>query len=93
MGLDDLDILILKENFDTETIAKMDAENIYKILKYLNENGVYYAKDLLLSSLDLFLLPVDEFIKQFEKLKNELGSDYVDKLGEDSSLIEIMYKD
>lgn len=93
MGLDDLDILILKENFDTETIAKMDAENIYKILKYLNENGVYYAKDLLLSSLDLFLLPVNEFIKQFEKLKNELGSDYVDKLGEDSSLIEIMYKD
>ena len=93
MGLDDLDILILKENFDTETIVKMDAENIYKILNYLDKNGVFYAKDLLLSSLDLFLLPVDEFIKQFEKLKNELGSDYVDKLGEDSSLIEIMYKD
>ena len=93
MGLDDLDILILKENFDTETIVKMDAENIYKILNYLDKNGVFYAKDLVLSSLDLFLLPVDEFIKQFEKLKNELGSDYVDKLGEDSSLIEIMYKD
>ena len=93
MGLDDLDILILKENFDTETIAKMDAENIYKILNYLDINGVYYAKDLLLSSLDLFLLPVNEFIKQFEKLKNKLGSDYVDKLGEDSSLIEIMYED
>ncbi len=93
MGLDDLDILILKENFDTETIAKMDAENIYKILNYLDRNGVYYAKDLLLSSLDLFLLPVNEFIKQFEKLKNKLGSDYVDKLGEDSSLIEIMYED
>ena len=93
MGLDDIDILILKENFDTETITKMDAENIYKILNYLDKNGVFYAKDLLLSSLDLFLLPVDEFIKQFEKLKNELGSDYVDKLGEDSSLIEIMYKD
>ena len=93
MGLDDLDILVLKENFDEKTIAKMDAENIYKILKYLNENGVYYAKDLLLSSLDLFLLPVNEFIKQFEKLKNKLGSDYVDKLGEDSSLIEIMYED
>ena len=93
MGLDDLDILVLKEKFDEKTIAKMDAENIYKILKYLNENGVYYAKDLLLSSLDLFLLPVNEFIKQFEKLKNKLGSDYVDKLGEDSSLIEIMYED
>ena len=37
MGLDDIDILILKENFDTETIAKMDAENIYKIL-----NKIFY---------------------------------------------------
>lgn len=93
MGLDDIDILILKENFDTETIAKMDAENIYKILNYLDRNGVYYAKDLVLSSLDLFLLPADEFIKKFEKLKNKLGNDYIDKLGEDISLIEIMYED
>ena len=93
MGLDDIDILILKENFDTETIAKMDAENIYKILNYLDKNGVYYAKDLVFSSLDLFLLPADEFIKKFEKLKNKLGNDYIDKLGEDISLIEIMYED
>ena len=84
---------ILKENFDTETIAKMDAENIYKILNYLDRKGVYYAKALVLSSLDLFLLPADEFIKKFEKLKNKLGNDYIDKLGEDMSLIEMMYED
>ena len=40
-----------------------------------------------------FLLPADEFIKKFEKLKNKLGNDYIDKLGEDISLIEIMYED
>ena len=35
--------------------------------------------------------PVEEFINRFEKLKTRLGTDFVDKLGEDSSLIEIMY--
>ena len=49
--------------------------------------------DLLTSSLDLFLLPVDTFIKQFEKLKIKLGSDYVEKLASNEGLIEIMYED
>ena len=92
MQLDSLDIKVLKENFSDEEIANMDALNISKIFRYLQENNVYYAKDLLLSSLDLFLLPVEEFINHFEKLKTILGTDFVDKLGEDSSLIEIMYE-
>ena len=45
-----------------------------------------------LSSLDLFILSVEEFINKFEKLKTRLGIDFVDNLGEDSSLIEIMYE-
>lgn len=93
MNLDEIDIKVLRENFDDEMISKIDIENISKIFKYLDDNGIYYAKDILLSSLDLFLLPVDEFIIRFEKLKNKLGNDFIDKLGEDTSLIEIMYED
>ena len=92
MILDDIDIKILKENFDEELINQIDSDNIAKIFNYLNNNGVYYAKDLLLNSLDLFLNPSDVFIKKFEHLKEVLGNDFVDKLGEDSSLIEIMYE-
>lgn len=92
MILDDIDIKILKENFDEELISQIDADNIAKIFNYLNNNGVYYAKDLLLNSLDLFLNPSDVFIKKFEHLKEVLGNDFVDKLGNDSSLIEIMYE-
>jgi len=93
MEFDDLDINILKENFDDETISKIDIENVTKIFRYLNENNIYYAKDLFLSSLDLFLLPLDQFIIQFEKLKKKLGENYAFQLGEDTSLIEIMYED
>ena len=93
MKFDDLDVKILKENFDDESISQIDIDNVSNIFKYLSDNGVYYAKDLFLSSLDLFLLPVDDFIIRFEKLKNKLGNDFVDQLGDDMSLIEIMYED
>lgn len=93
MRLDDLDLEILRENFDDETISKIDINNVYKIFKYLEKNDIYYAKDLFISSLDLFLMPLEEFIFHFEKLKNKLGENYVFKLGEDSSLIELMYED
>ena len=46
-----------------------------------------------LSNLDLFLLPCDIFIKKFELLKQKQGDNFVDKLGEYSSLIELMYED
>ena len=92
MNLDEIDIKILMENFDIDTIKQLDAKNVYYINKYLSDNGVYYAKDLLISSLDLFLLPSEVFIEKFEKLKEKLGSNFVDKLGEDASLIEIMYE-
>ena len=92
MNLDEIDIKILKENFDEELITQIDSDNVLKILKYLENNGIYYAKDLFLTSLDLFLYPLDVFIRKFEKLKEKLGTDFVNKLGEDSSLIEIMYE-
>ena len=93
INIDELDMKILEENFSEEEIYKIDSNNVAKIIKYLNENNVYYAKDLFLTSLDLFLLPVEEFIKKFEKLKLKLGDNFIEKLGEDCSLIEIMYED
>ncbi len=90
--LNDIYVEILKENFDENLIRQIDLENVCKIISYLNKNGVYYSKDLFLNSLDLFLYPSELFIKKFEYLKEVLGKEYVDKLGEDISLIEIMYE-
>ena len=92
MNLDEIDIKILKENFDEELIKQIDLDNVLRIFKYLEENGIYYAKDLFLTSLDLFLYPLDDFIRKFEVLKDKLGEDYINKLGEDVSLIELMYE-
>ena len=93
MIFDEIDVQMLRENFDDETISKLDSINLQKIFAYLYENKIDYAKDLFINDFDLFLLPSDIFIKKFEKLRNKLGSDFVNKLGEDTSLIEIMYED
>lgn len=92
MFLDDIDMKILSENFDNEMISKIDSNNVLRIFKYLENNGVYYAEDLFLNSLNIFLFSYEDFVKKFEKLKIRLGLDFVDKLGNDMSLIEIMYE-
>lgn len=42
MELDNLDIKVLRENFDDDTINKIDMDNISKIIMYLKK--VYYPK-------------------------------------------------
>ena len=63
--LDEIDTKILTENFDPEMLNKIDNDNLKIIIDYLLENGVYYTKDLLLNSLDLFLLDSYIFIEKF----------------------------
>ena len=88
---DELDIKILRENFEDELIKQINLNNVAKIFMYLNDNDIFYAKDLFLSSMDLFLLPCDEFKRRFDNLKTKLGVNYVEELGEDTSKIELMY--
>ena len=92
MNIDEMDIKVLKENFDQEMIRKVDSENIAKIINYLLDNGIYFAKDIFLTYLDLFLLDKKEFIDKFENVKKNLGNDFVEKMEEDFSLMEMMYE-
>ena len=93
MQLDNIDIKVLRENFDDEIISQLDEENVCKIYNYLINLGVYYAKDIFLSQVDLFLLDNNLFMEKFEKLKEKLGDNYIELLGDDCSLIDIMYED
>ena len=49
MNLDEIDIKILKENFEEELITQIDIDNVSKIFKYLENYGIYYEKDLFLT--------------------------------------------
>ena len=53
MNLDEIDIKILKENFDENLINQIDSENVSKIFKYLDSN--YWRKDKCWAFLNTFL--------------------------------------
>ena len=77
---DEDDIIQLKETFDSEVLKKIDYENLIECYEYLISERVYFAKDILLEYLDLYLIDYDEFKNLFESLKRDLGSDYIEKL-------------
>lgn len=88
---DEDDIIHLKETFDSELLNKIDYENLIKCYEYLISERIYFAKDILLEYLDLFLIYYDEFKAKFENLKKDLGSDYVEKLEQNIALLETYF--
>ena len=82
------DIINLKETFNSDVLNKIDANNLIRCYEYLIKERVYFAKDIILEYLDLFLIEYDEFKIKFKKLKDELGVNYIEKLEEDISIIE-----
>lgn len=88
---DDDDIIHLKETFDSELLNKIDYENLMKCYEYLIGERIHFAKDILLEYLDLFLIDYDEFKIKFQQLKKGLGNNYVERLEEDTSLLETYF--
>ncbi len=70
----------------------MSESNIDIIIKYLEKNGIFYVNDLLITYYSIFLIPYEDFINRFELIKEELGSDFQDKLEKDNSLILKVFK-
>lgn len=51
MELDNLDIKFLRENFDDDSINKIDMDNIFKIIMYLKK--VYYQKKHVINEMNV----------------------------------------
>ena len=73
---------------DSEIIKVIDVDNLFKIYKYLIDNGIYFARDLIVDYLDIFVLDYDCFVTRFEELKKKLGSNYIEVLENDISNLE-----
>lgn len=76
------------DTFDSEIIKGIDVDNLFKIYKYLIDNGIYFARDLIVDYLDIFVLDYDCFVTRFEELKKKLGSNYIEVLENDISNLE-----
>ena len=89
--IDEIDIEILNENYDQEILSKIDINNANKIYKYLIDNGIYFAKDIFLGMVDIFFVDYRIFVRKFDKLKLELGDNYIEQLERNPLLLEKIY--
>lgn len=85
---DELDLLI--EGYGAEKVKKLDNDNVYNIILYLEGNKIKYWKDIMNNYFDLFLLNSDDFINRFEKLKQK-HNNYLEEIGNNIEIIEEMY--
>lgn len=82
------DIINLKETFDGDVLNKIDENNLIRCYEYLKNEKVYFAKDIILEYIDIFLIEYDEFKIKFQKLKYDLGVNYIEKLEEYISVLK-----
>lgn len=90
LSLNNNDTKILRENFSDEQIVKLNTDNVNAIYNFLENEGVYFAKDIFLYYMNLFLYPIETFIDRFKKLEMENGDNYVEILAKDISLLSGM---
>ena len=89
--LDEIDKQDIEEMYDDYTINQLDSDNVKKIYNYLLEQGIEFAKDILIERLELFLINSEEFIQKFEKIKQEIGTNYIEEIEENKNILEKIY--
>ena len=92
LELDDMDIKNIEEMYDNDIVHRLDMDNVNRIYKYLIDKGIYYAKDVFIEYLELFLLDSEVFISKFDRIINDIGDNYIDVIGENSSILDNMYE-
>ena len=89
--LDEIDLKNIEEMYDEYTVNQIDKDNVMEIYNYLIDQGIYYASDIFVERLELFIQNSEDFIRKFEELKIEIGMEYIEKIGEDTGLLDKMY--
>ena len=67
--------------------------NIAKVYHLFVQYGFYFIDDIILNNLELFLVDPSIIETGILKLQQELGPDYVKKIGMDMRYLEKLYQD
>jgi len=86
---DQIDDII--DTFEESVLLKLNGENIQRIVSYLKKEKIYFIEDIILQYVDLFVLPFEEFIEKFEKLKEKYSANFVEYLAYHLNILEEMY--
>ncbi len=82
----------INDTYIEDVVKNINMNEINQIYSYLLENGIYFARDVILEFLPL-CNNAQDFRKRFERLKKKLGNNYVQLLENDYNLLNVIYED
>lgn len=77
--------------YDSEVLAKLNKENMAKIIIFLQKENCDFIEDLLNDYIDLFIIEYDDFIRRYIILNEKYNYEYLELAAEDMNYLEEMY--
>lgn len=77
--------------YDSEVLAKLNKENMAKIIIFLQKENCDFIEDLLNDYIDLFIIEYDDFIRRYIILNEKYNYKYLELVAEDMNYLEEMY--
>ena len=82
---------LLREVYEEDFLENIDEDNFLKVYHLFAQYGFYFIDDIVLNDLELFLEDPSKIESGVLKLKEELGPDFVKKIGIDMRYLEQLY--
>ncbi len=90
--LDDFYFNLVINNYEEEYLNTLDEDNFIKIYQLFNDYNFYFINDIVLNYLEIFTMPSDLVKNKIETLKQRLGFNFVNIIGNNMKYLnELLY--
>lgn len=84
---------IIYSNYAEDYINGLDEEKFIKIYNLFKEYNFYFINDIILNYLEIFEMDADEVEDKLIELKEKLGNNFVQIIGNDTSYLDEFLND
>jgi len=79
---------LIYSNYDERYINSLDENNFIKIYELLKQYNFYFINDIILNYLEIFEMEYDDVEEKLINLKEKLGNDFVNIIGNNMSYLD-----
>ena len=79
-------------NYDIQFLSSLNEEKFLKIYNLFKEYNFYFIEDIILNYLEIFLFEYDDILKGINLLKEKLGDNFVNIIGNDMEYLDLLFE-
>ena len=88
----DLYFSLIIYNYDINYLNTLNEDNFIKINNLFKEYNFYFIEDIILNYLEIFSFEYNKVLKGIISLKETLGDNFVNIIGNDMKYLDTLYK-